>query len=140
MTVEVEMADASFGGSFAFAAAPSLGGAMGIGMNPNMHTLYADNEVLEGNTVVNYNSTQVQFETLWYRNHKFVTIPISHSPTCPNIFTVYRRNLAMSDGGVWIGENACHVIVERFQATRSATCVDVDNSTVAVLVRETECT
>lgn len=121
------------------ASAVHLDGELGIGMQPNFHTLYVDNRVLEGNTVVNFNSSQVQFDPLWYGMHKYVTIPISSSPTPPNLFIVYRRNSALSNGGVWIGRSAQHVLVEHFTATNSTTCVDVDNDTVAVFVRGTVC-
>ena len=119
---------------------PCIEGMLGIGMQPNIHSLYVDNWVWEGNTVINFNSTETQFYTLWYKNHKYVSIPIAHFPTPPNMFIVYRRNGASSEGGMWIGSGAHHVLVEGFNASLSSHCVDVDEDTTAVFVKDVSCT
>lgn len=133
-----------------------LGGSFGVGMNPTTHVQFLANVVAEGNNIVNVwytNKTQGDGNPgPWAHGTGiadfmdqncfgvvdgrvgFLT-PSDNPPNqYTNAFTVFRDNVAESNGGVWITGAARDVLVEGTQLRNSDHGIMVDKTCKDVLV------
>lgn len=133
---------------------PGEAGTMGNGVQPNLNILYADNTVLEGNSWQNYNSTGGSgcgTPNCWYAPsgtgtgpNVFVHVPMESegepTPSATYLAVVHRRNSALSNGGMWIGEGSWNTIVENVALNDSDVCMTIDPRGVDLLhIRGTVC-
>ncbi len=129
-------------------------GTMGNGVQPNLQILYADNIVLEGNSWQNYNSTGGSgcgTPNCWYAPagtgtgpNVFVHVPMESdgepTPSATYLAVVHRRNAALSNGGMWVGEGSWNTLVENVQLNDTDVCLTVDPRGVDLLhIRGTVC-
>ena len=119
---------------------PGITGVMGNGVQPNVQTLFADNTVLEGNSWQNYNSTGGSgcgTPYCWYAPtgtgsgpNVFVHLPMEAggqpTPSATYLAVVHRRNSALSNGGMWIGEGTWNAVVEDIALNNSDVCMTID--------------
>jgi len=94
---------------------------MGNGIQPNFRNQYISNVVLEGNCIVNYNSTLSYDE--FYGGSRFIALGAEsggHPLPVPNNFVlVYRGNIVKSNGGFSVGETCTDILIEGNVADQS---------------------
>jgi hypothetical protein len=122
----------SISSSSSFSSSVGFQGAMGNGLQPNLHNTHRGVHFLEGNHLVNYACGQQGYVEFW-GGAALVLYPISAlgnnitgSPLPVNVGGIYRDTVTDNNGGFYVGNGSSDIIIEGSRLLQSGSIVNYD--------------